>query len=106
MGRRLTDWEIRFTIALPSRPAARRSGRTRKGPGMNSLHPEDTAASLERVQRVCTDASLCEQQNDLACWQIRPCCVRLATLEQIRQDYNRWRYGAEPRLGKSYSVAR
>jgi len=69
---------------------------------MNSLHAEDTAASLERVQKVCTKVSLREQQNDFACWQTQPYQVRLAVLEQIRQEYHRWKRETAARLGFSY----
>ena len=38
------------------------------------------------------------QKSDFAYWQTQPYQTRLATLEEIRREYHRWRYGAEPRL--------
>jgi len=39
-----------------------------------------------------------DRERDFAYWQTQPYHVRLAALEQIRREYHRWRYGAEPRL--------
>ena len=36
------------------------------------------------------------QPSDFAYWQAQPPLARLAALEEIRQEYNRWRYGAKP----------
>ena len=39
-----------------------------------------------------------EQKNDFAYWQTQPYAARLAALEQIRQEYHRWKYGVQPRF--------
>jgi hypothetical protein len=57
------------------------------------------------VEKTFTRVSLFEQKSDFAYWQSQPYEARLAALERIRQEYHRWRYGAEPRLQRVYSVA-
>jgi hypothetical protein len=47
-----------------------------------------------------------KQKSDFAYWQKQPYQVRLATLEEIRREYHRWRYGAEPRLSRVYSIVK
>ena len=53
-----------------------------------------------------TQVSIREQKSDFAYWQMQPYQARLAALEQIRQEYHRWKYGAEPRLQRVYSIAK
>jgi hypothetical protein len=52
----------------------------------------------EKVQKIVRKVALTEQGTDFAFWQTQPYHARLATLEQIRQEYHRWRYGTEPRF--------
>lgn len=47
---------------------------------------------------------LLEQSSDFGYWNSQPYSVRLDTLEQIRQEYHQWRYGAEPRLQRVFSI--
>jgi hypothetical protein len=56
------------------------------------------------IQMVYTKVNLREQKNDFAYWQTQPYQVRLATLEQIRREFHQWRYGAEPRFQRVYSI--
>jgi hypothetical protein len=44
------------------------------------------------------------QKSDFAYWQGEPYQARLAALEQIRREYHQWRYGAEPRLQRVYTI--
>ncbi len=59
-----------------------------------------------RVQRVVTRLALREQKSDFAYWQSQSYQARLAALEEIRQEYHRWRYGAEPRLQRVYTIVK
>ncbi|MDQ3800574.1 MAG: hypothetical protein M3384_14080 [Acidobacteriota bacterium] len=45
-----------------------------------------------------------EQGNDFEFWQTQPYEVRLATVEQIRQEYNAWKYGSEQGFQRVYRV--
>lgn len=48
--------------------------------------------------------SLYHQPSDFAYWQSQSYLARLEALEQIRQEYHHWRYGAEPRLQRVYTI--
>jgi hypothetical protein len=48
--------------------------------------------------------SMREPRTDFAHWQSLPLLTRLAALEQVRMEYHQWRYGAEPRLQRVYSI--
>jgi len=47
-----------------------------------------------------------DRSFDLKFWQAQTPAARLAALEQIRQEYHRWRYGAEPRLQRVYTIVK
>jgi hypothetical protein len=60
--------------------------------------------TTSRVEKVCTKVMLGEKKSDFAFWQTRTYEERLAALEQIRHEYHRWKYGAEPRLQKVCTI--
>lgn len=62
--------------------------------------------TMRSVERVYAKMSVHEQKSDFAYWQSQPYEVRLATLEEIRREYHRWKYGAELRLSRVYSIAK
>jgi hypothetical protein len=45
-----------------------------------------------------------EQGNDFEFWQTQPYEIRLLTVEQIRQEYNTWKYGSEQRFQRVYRI--
>ena len=45
-------------------------------------------------------------QSDFAFWQKQPYEMRLATLEEIRQEYIRWAYDSKPRFQRVYRVVK
>lgn len=45
-----------------------------------------------------------QQGNDFIFWQSQPYELRLATIEQIRIEYNTWKYGTEQRLQRVYRI--
>ena len=59
-----------------------------------------------KVQQTVNTIKVGQQTNDFAFWQTQPHELRLATLEQIRQEYHRWKYGTEPRLQRVYSIVK
>ncbi len=61
---------------------------------------------MTSVRKVCAKVNLRERKSDFAFWQTQPYPVRLAALEQIRQEFHRWKYGAEPRFQRVYTVAK
>jgi len=58
------------------------------------------------VQKVVRKINLRDQKNDFAYWQSQPPATRLAALEEIRREYHRWRYGAEPRFQRIFTIAK
>lgn len=44
------------------------------------------------------------QGNDFAFWQSKSFLFRLATVEQIRQEYNTWKYGTEQGFQRVYRI--
>ena len=59
-----------------------------------------------KVQKKVNKIRVDQQTSDFAYWQTQPYELRLATLEQIRQEYHRWKYGTEPRLQRVYSIVK
>ncbi|MCA1625833.1 MAG: hypothetical protein LC768_08580 [Acidobacteria bacterium] len=47
-----------------------------------------------------------EQGNDFEFWQTQSYETRLAAVEQIRQEYNTWKYGSEQRFQRVYRVVK
>ena len=45
-----------------------------------------------------------EQGNDFLFWQSQPYENRLATIEQIRNEYNTWKYGVEQGFQRVYRI--
>ncbi|PIZ25944.1 MAG: hypothetical protein COY47_03195 [Chloroflexi bacterium CG_4_10_14_0_8_um_filter_57_5] len=58
------------------------------------------------VQKVVHKINLRDQKSDFAYWQRQPPAARLAALEEIRREYHRWRYGAEPRFQRVYTIVK
>ena len=61
-------------------------------------------ALTSKVQKSVNKIKVSQQTSDFAYWQTQPYEVRLITLEQIRQEYHRWKYGTEPRLQRVYTI--
>lgn len=45
-----------------------------------------------------------EVQSDFAFWQTQSYEKRLETLETIRQEYIRWKYGTQPGFQRVYTI--
>jgi hypothetical protein len=45
-----------------------------------------------------------DKKSDFAWWQDRSYAERLAALEQIREEYNQWKYGNQQGFQSVYSV--
>lgn len=44
------------------------------------------------------------KKTDVHYWRKQPYQTRLEALEQIRQEYHRYKYNAEPRLQRVYTI--
>jgi hypothetical protein len=58
------------------------------------------------IAKVCTKVRISEQKSDSAYWQTQSYARRLAALEQIRQEFHRWKYDAESRFQRVYSIVK
>ncbi len=58
------------------------------------------------IKPVYSKVGLHSQKSDFAYWQTQPYTARLAALEQIRQEYHRWKYGAEPGFQRVYKIVK
>jgi hypothetical protein len=61
---------------------------------------------MQSTEKTYTKVNVREQKSDFAYWQAQSYQARLAALEQIRQEYHRWRYGTEPRVQRVYRIVR
>ena len=60
---------------------------------------------VRTIQKVVTKTNLSEQKSDFAYWQTKSYAERLAALEEIRQEYNNWKYtNAEQRFQRVYRI--
>ena len=47
-----------------------------------------------------------DRSFDLKYWQAQLPAARLSALEQIRQEYHHWRYGAEPGFQRVFKIVK
>lgn len=59
-----------------------------------------------KIQKVVTKLPLTEKSGDLRYWRTQPYEARIHALEEIRSEYNEWRYGAQTRLQRVYSIVK
>jgi len=50
------------------------------------------------IAKIVSKVPLNAAKTNFAYWQMQSYQARLAALEEIRQEYHRWKYNAEPRL--------
>ena len=56
------------------------------------------------ISKVIKKYKLNEQPNDFVFWQSKSYEERLDALEEIRKEYNSWRYNAKQRLQRVYRI--
>src|SRR5205085_10563797 len=56
------------------------------------------------VKRVYAKMPVGEQPSDFSYWQTQSYQARIAALEEIRKEFHSWRYDAQPRLQRIYSI--
>jgi hypothetical protein len=50
--------------------------------------------------------SMRSPKSDAVYWRAQPYDERLAALEKIRQDFIGWKYGAQPRFQRIYTIVK
>lgn len=58
------------------------------------------------ISKVIKKYKFNEQPNDFLFWQSKSYEERLDALEQIRIEYNSWRYNAEPGFQRVYRIVK
>ena len=58
------------------------------------------------IDRVIKKYKINEQPNDFSFWQSKSYEERLEVLEQIRKEYNTWRYNAEQGFQRVYKIVK
>jgi len=56
------------------------------------------------VESHVTRVVLGAKSSDFAFWQRQPIQARLVALEEVRRDYIRWNYGAEPGFQRVHRI--
>jgi hypothetical protein len=59
---------------------------------------------LEKRAIVVTKTTLKSSTSEVAYWRSLPYAARLAALETIRREFNQWKYHAEPRFQRVYTI--
>jgi hypothetical protein len=62
--------------------------------------------SKREIQAVVKKVNQYERKTDSVYWRAQPYVTRLAVLEELRQEYHRWRYGAEPGFQRVYTIVK
>jgi hypothetical protein len=57
-----------------------------------------------QIQAVVKIVALEDSTSDFAFWQTQSYTARLAALEEIRQEYHRWRGDAQPGFQRVYRI--
>jgi len=58
----------------------------------------------KKMEKVITKTNIKHQTNDFQYWQQQTPQKRIETLEQIRQEYHQYKYNAQPRLQRVYTI--
>lgn len=58
------------------------------------------------MEKVINKIKIKEQKNDFSYWQKLSYQQRLEALEEIRQQYHQYKYNAEPRLQRIYTIVK
>ena len=56
------------------------------------------------MEKIITKTTTKQQTSDFHYWQQQTPQKRLETLEQIRQEFHQYRYNAQPRLQRVYTI--
>ena len=61
---------------------------------------------LENRAIAVTKTNLKSTTSDVAYWRNQPYAARLAALETIRREFHQWKYNAEPRFQRVYTIVK
>ncbi len=56
------------------------------------------------MKKIVKKGNIKELKNDYSFWKTTSYQFRLETIEEIRKEYNQWKYGTEQRLQRVFKV--
>lgn len=62
--------------------------------------------STHSIAKVVTKVRLGSEEKAAIYWRTQSYQIRLAALEQIRQEYHHWKNDAQPRLQRVYTIVK
>jgi hypothetical protein len=62
--------------------------------------------TMTGIEKTYAKVDFHDTKTDLAYWLNQSYQVRLEAVEQIRKEFHKWKYGAEPRLQKVCSIVK
>ena len=75
---------------------------------ISTLETQNLSSSVERkimsIIKSVKKYKISEQPSDFAFWQSKSYDERIDALEQIRKEFNEWRYSAEQRFQRVYRI--
>lgn len=60
----------------------------------------------KEIEPVVKKLKISEQKSDFEYWQSQSYQARLNALEQIREDYNQWKYHAQQGFQRVYQIVK
>lgn len=66
----------------------------------------ETIEQSKMDRTVVRKGKIKEQGNDFLFWQTQSYLKRLETIEQIRQEFNLWKYGNEQGFQRVYTIVK
>ena len=63
-------------------------------------------ASAMPIKKVINKRKIDDQPKDIIYWRTKTFSDRLEALEEIRQEYNSWRYGAQQGFHRVYRIVK
>lgn len=61
---------------------------------------------VKSMEKVIFKTTKKQQTSDFQYWQGQPPLKRLEALEEIRREYHQYKYNAEPRLQRIYTIVK
>jgi hypothetical protein len=71
-----------------------------------SIFKTRMTSSFTIDRRIIRKGKIKEQGNDFLFWQSQPFWVRLTVIEELRREYNTWKYGPEQRFQRVYRIVK
>jgi hypothetical protein len=71
-----------------------------------NIHMSDKTSPIRSIALVVKKMHLLDAKNDAAYWRTLSYQERIEALEQIREEYHRWKADAQPGFQRIYSIVK